>query len=107
MLRGKTKPSTTRMCRSLLVASGVAVGIGGGIATFQMYLVGPQSVELQEELRIEFDPTFGWDVQLGHPTFNAFRIKLLVPGLVKGIGEIHAPAITTDFHHLRPAVQRI
>src|SRR5262249_30799277 len=46
-------------------------------------------------------------IDLHHPTLPPIGIKLLVPGRVKRVGEVDAPAVATDLDHLWAAVERL
>src|SRR5688572_27060436 len=83
-----------------------AVRVRRGVATFQANLVASKISELQPELLIYLDAALWTRIQLHHPATDPFGIELLVPGTIQGIGEVNAPAITADFHHLWPAIER-
>src|SRR5687767_10756679 len=81
------------------------VGVRGGVAPFQVNLVASKVSELQPEITIHLDAALRTRIYLYHPATDSFGIKLLVPRTIQGIGEVDAPAITADLHHLRPAIQ--
>src|SRR5262245_40908253 len=83
----------------------VAVGVRGGVATFEMHLVRPESIELQQEVLIETDHTVISYIRLGHPALNPFGIKLFIPRRVERICEIDSPPIATELNHLRSTVE--
>src|SRR5579863_3292043 len=87
-------------------SSCVAVGVGGGVAAFEAYLVTAQLAELQEEVRIDFQAALGFGIELYHPAPDALGIELHVPRRIERVGEIDAPAVAADLDHLRTAVQR-
>src|SRR5439155_4537133 len=84
----------------------VAIRVGGGVAAFQTHLVTSQIAEFNEKLRIEFHAALRIGVQLHHPAPYAVRIELRIPRSVKRVREVNPSAVTADFHHLRPAVER-
>ena len=59
-----------------------------------------------EELFIEGDTACRIGVELRHPAFDAVRIELLIDGAIERVGEIDAPPVTTDLHHLWATVER-
>src|SRR5262252_3530564 len=65
-----------------------------------------QHLEFEQEPFIELHPTLRICIDLHHPTLNAVRIELFIPWGVERICEIDALAVTTDFDHLRAAVER-
>src|SRR6188472_1057078 len=65
----------------------------------------PQAVRLKKEIRVERHAAIGPDINFGHPSPNAVRVELFIPRRVEAVGEVRAPAVATELHHLRPAVQ--
>src|SRR5206468_3028557 len=58
-------------------------------------------VALDEEILVERDAAVRTGIKFHHPTANAVRIKLLVPGRVKRVGKIDPLPIAAHLHHLR------
>src|SRR5467141_2457449 len=81
------------------------IGIARTIAAIKMDLVNTIIGALDEKLLIAIDATVGLGIEFDHPTANAVRIKLFVPGSIKRVGKIDAPAVAADFNHLRSAGQ--
>src|SRR5205807_1776013 len=81
--------------------------IRGCITAFQPDLMAAEITEVYKEVWIKFHHAVGVDVELDHPAIHSVRIKLLVPGSIKGIGEIDTASIAADLNHLRAAVQRL
>ena len=69
----------------------------------------PQPAEvlaLREEPRVDVHtPALGIGVDTRHPGTYTVGIEDLVPRRVQGIGEVDAPAVTADLHHLRAAAE--
>src|SRR5580704_4037639 len=85
--------------------SWVTVKVRRSVATLQPDLMTTELAEIDQQFGIELHATVLSNVQLDHPAINAFRIKLLVPGGVQGIGEIHAASVAADLYHLGSSVQ--
>src|SRR3954470_3940929 len=89
----------------------VAVGVGGGVAALEPYLVWAQSAPVvagREEPLVGHQASgAGVGVALGHPRADTGWEELVVPGAVAGIGEVDPPAVAADLHHLRAAGQRL
>src|SRR5215471_10095655 len=83
-----------------------AVGIRRCVAALQAHLMGPHRLELQEHFRIQLEAATRRGVELRHPSANAVRIKLLVPGAIERVRKVNAAAVAAQFYHLRAAVQR-
>src|SRR6266699_2060626 len=81
------------------------IGIARAIAVLKVDLVNTIISALHEKLLVEIEATVGLGIEFDHPTADAVRIKLLVPGSVKRVGEIDARAVAADFNHLRSAGQ--
>ena len=90
--------------------SRVAVGVARGVTALQPDLVNPAAAEhvsFGEEPLVERDPAVGRaGIELGHPRADSLRVELVVPRAVQGVRHIHAPSVTADLDHLRPAAQR-
>src|SRR5687767_1840313 len=65
------------------VASRVAVGVRGGIAALQAYLVRPHLSDFREKAAVYHQPTVLGGVELRYPPANPIRIELLVPRAVQ------------------------
>src|SRR5205823_14676436 len=85
-------------------ASGKAVGIGRGIAAFQVNLV-VALLGLEQEPAVDGQPARRVRVQANDPTLQPVGIELVVPRVVEPVAEIDALAVTADLDHLRPPVQ--
>src|SRR4051812_24916577 len=83
-----------------------AVRITRSITAFEVQLVDAIIGALQKETWIESESTFRFGIELNHPTADSIGIKLLIPGRVKGVGEINATSVTAYFDHLRSAAKR-
>src|SRR2546428_13007943 len=77
------KRPTKREPAMASLRSWIAVGIRGRISAFQMYLVQAVLLRFQKEIAIQAHATSRVHIQFGHPTADAFRIKLLIPGAVE------------------------
>ena len=44
-------------------------------------------------------------IDLCHPSANAVRVELVVPGAIERIGDVNAAPVAAQLHHLRAAVQ--
>src|SRR4051812_2575648 len=88
----------------------VAVGVGGGVAALEPYLVWAQSAPIvagEEEPLVRHEaPDAGIGVELRHPRADTGWEELVVPGAVERVGEVDPPAVAADLHHLRAAGQR-
>src|SRR5581483_7131418 len=96
--------------RRLQASTSEAVGIAGRVTALQSRLVHPQPTKLvavREEATVGHQ-TAGKDVgvEFGHPRADAPGIEHLVPRSVERVGDVDAPAVAADLHHLRPAAQR-
>src|SRR5439155_7650734 len=60
----------------------------------------------QEEFFIELHAARRLCLNFHHPTFDAVRIELPVPGAIEAISELDPFAVAAHLHHLRPTVQR-
>src|ERR1700730_13650567 len=58
-----------------------------------------------EEFRVELDSALGLGVKLYHPALDSIGIELGIDRAVERVGEIDAPTIAADLHHLRAAVE--
>src|SRR6266700_576358 len=83
------------------------IGIARAIAALKVDLVNTIISALHEKLLVEIEATVGLGIEFDHPTADSVRIKLLVPGSVKRVGERDAPAFAADFNHWRSADQRL
>src|SRR5439155_23613550 len=64
-------------------------------------------VPLDKEILVERDAAVRTGIKFHHPTADAIRIKLLVPGRVKRVGRIASFAVAAHFHHLRTTGERL
>ena len=62
---------------------------------------------LDEKVFVKGHAALRVGIKFHHPTANAVGIELLVPRRIKRVGEIYPFAIAADFHHLRPARERL
>src|SRR6266478_1314858 len=93
--------------RSSLVSSRIAIGIRRTVAAFKAHLVRPvRRWPLHEEFRIEVNAASRIRVELDHPSLDAIGIELRIDRAVQRIGEIDAPSVAADLHHLWPAAER-
>src|SRR6266540_4138938 len=60
---------------------------------------------VDEEFRVECDTPRRGGVELDHPAVDALRIELRVDRAVERVGEINAPAVAADLHHLRSTIE--
>src|SRR5215831_15912235 len=89
-----------------LVTSRIAIGIRRAVAALQPHLVRSVPFRpIDEELGIERDTSRGPGVELDHPAVDPLRIELRIDRAVERVGEINAPAVATDLHHLWPAIE--
>src|SRR5262245_41622227 len=86
--------------------SWITIRVRRAVTAFQTNLMGSITVKLNEEVLIDRESAVRISVEFDHPTAYAFRIKLLVPGMIERIGEVDAPTIATYLHHLRCTIQR-
>src|SRR6266567_3097304 len=69
--------------------------------------MGAQTVKLDQEFFIEFDPAIRVCIDLHHPALYTVGVELLVPRGVERVREVDALAVAADFDHLRTAVQSL
>src|SRR5688500_3491983 len=63
-------------------------------------------LELDEEPRIESDPTGGVGVHLGDPAADAIGVELRIPRRVERVADVDALAVAAHLDHLRSSVER-
>src|SRR5262245_20362239 len=84
----------------------IAVGVRRAISALQPDLMRQLTFRpIDEEFRIECDATLALGVELDHPAVEPALVQLRIDRAIKGVGEIDASAVTTDFHHLRAAAE--
>src|SRR5688572_25493595 len=91
----------------MMHVSGEAVRVGACVATFQMDLVRPHAVELDEPGGIERHAAVRISIDLRQPALDPVGIELIVPSAIERVREIDPLAVAADLHHLRRAVQRL
>ena len=108
-----TSPSRARRARALSSYSRLldeAVRVARRIPALQAGLVHAQTAEVvavREEARVDGHAAgLCVRVDAGHPSAHAVRVEDVVPPRVERVGEVHAPAVAADLHHLRSARQR-
>src|SRR5262245_45761057 len=90
--------------RSLARRLREAVRVRRAVAALQPHLVRELALgPFDEEFLVELNAAVRPGVELDHPAVEATVVKLAVDRAVERVGEIDAPAIAADFHHLRPA----
>ena len=84
---------------------GIAESIGGGIPSFQAYLMSATLTKIYKEIFIQRHSAVGTDVYLRHPA-GYVGVERIVPRAIQGVGYIDSVTVSADFHHLRRAHQR-
>ena len=69
--------------------------------------MGPHLAGIEEEVAVERHAAARVDIDLGHPSTDAVRIELAVPGRVEAVGDVDALSVAADLDHLRSAVDRL
>src|SRR5262245_19048892 len=86
--------------------SRIAIRIRGAVTPLQANLMRPLSFRpVDEEFWVEGEPPRAGGVELDHPAVDPFRIELRVDRAVERVGEINAPAVAADLHHLRSTIE--
>src|SRR5215813_3465318 len=84
----------------------IAIGIRRTVAALQANLMRTLPLwPIDEEFRVEGHAAIRLDVELHHPTIDAFGIELRIDGAVERIGEIDAPSVAADLDHLRASIE--
>src|SRR5262249_34603800 len=60
---------------------------------------------IDEEFRVECDPSRGVGVGLPHPAVDALRVELWIDRAVERVRKVHAPTVPADLDHLRSAIE--
>src|SRR5262249_36636460 len=84
----------------------IAVRIRRAVAAFEADLVRQLPLRPgHEEFRVEVDAAAFAGIELHHPAVEAAFVELGVDGAIERVGEIDAPAVAADLHHLRAAAE--
>src|SRR5262245_50217051 len=81
--RRKGVPYVERLLRE-------AVGIRAGVSAFEVHLVGPHAVELDEAGGIERHAAVLLHIDLRKPPLDAVGIELIVPRAIQRVGHVDA-----------------